>query len=1011
MAKWVESFFEGVDVFFAWLSTALKQTTQSYVQLETADDKKVLVMADGTLLTVMKIEGITELAGVDEFDRLVEGLNNAFQTAMGRSGHALQVYFNHDKQNIKKVIRDNFAAATATANRLQLNLDDLFEERVDFLSRYCAEETVYFVLFTRPISLASEQLKIAQKNKTKTLKELKAPPFQYAQTYYAAIPELRDTHDAFVRSIENDLKTLKLYATTLNVHDAVAAIRMTADPDFTGEAWRATLPGDKLPVREVNRFEGDISDVMWPPLAKQIIPRDGEILDRRTVKVGDKLYSTVYIDLFPKELKSFMVLFNRILPTHIPWRISFLLESEGLSTIKLKGMLAAILSFSSAQNRLLSDSVNLLKYLQINTDEVIIRLRVVATTWAPEGNVALLRRRSSELVKAIQGWGSTEVSEICGDPFAGFVANMLATTLNSPAVPTVAPLSAIISIMPITRPASPWKNGALLFRTPDGKPWPFQPGSTRQTTWIDLVYARPGSGKSVLSNALNLALCLSAGLTRLPRIAIIDIGPSSSGLISLLKEALPAEKRHLVAYHRLRMTPEYSINPFDTQLGCRYPTAAERSFLVNFITLLVTPLGALKPYDAMSDLVGMVVDELYKTLADEFNPTPYARGIEQFIDSILEEIGFVQDSKSTWWEVTDALYSAGFVHEAMLAQRYAMPLLADAASVSRTSSIEDLYERVKAPTGESLISAFSRMISSAVREYPILSRVTAFDIGDARVVSLDLDEVAKSGGDAADRQTAVMYMLARYVLAKHYYLTEESIGGIPDQYKHYHQQRIMEIREDHKRIVYDEFHRTAKSAAVREQVIVDMREGRKWKVQIALLSQSVEDFDPVMIDFATAIYIMDAGPSQAVDKTTQIFGLSETAKTALRTRVHGPAQGGGTFLVQYSTKEGINVQLLTLTLGPIELWAFSTTAEDAMVRNSLYKHLGPGEARRVLASLFPNGSIAKIIESRLALMKEEGGLIEEEAKLGAIEQLVNDILEAYTKDPNVRFLPSSIDAG
>ena len=79
-------------------------------------------------------------------------------------------------------------------------------------------------------------------------------------------------------------------------------------------------------------------------------------------------------------------------------------------------------------------------------------------------------------------------------------------------------------------------NGALLFRSPDGKPWPFQPGSTQQTTWIDLVYARPGSGKSVLSNAINLALCLSGGLTRLPRIAIIDIGPSSSGLISLLKK-------------------------------------------------------------------------------------------------------------------------------------------------------------------------------------------------------------------------------------------------------------------------------------------------------------------------------------------------------------------------------------------------------------------------------------------------------------------------------------------
>ncbi|HVT63234.1 MAG TPA: type IV secretion protein IcmB, partial [Legionellaceae bacterium] len=638
--------------------------------------------------------------------------------------------------------------------------------------------------------------------------------------------------------------------------------------------WKATLPGDTMiAVKEINNFQGDPSDLLWPPLSKQIIPRDATVLDQRTVLVGDKLYASVYIDLFPKDVRPFTQLFNRIVPTHVPWRISFLIESEALNTVGLKGTLSSVLSFSSPQNRLISDAVNLLKYINLNTDESIVRLRVVATTWANQGEEDLLRRRGSELVKAIQGWGSTDVSEMCGDPFAGFVASMLATTINSPAVPTIAPLSQVISMLPITRPASPWEVGALLLRSPDGKLWPFQPGSSQQTTWIDLVYARPGSGKSVLSSAQNLALCLSGGLSRLPRIAIIDIGPSSSGLISLLKEALPAESKHLVAYHRLRMKPEYSINPFDTQLGCRYPTASERSFLVNFLTLLTTPLGSLKPYDAMPDLVGMVVDELYKSMADDGKPAPYSPGVEEFIDSILEEIGFVRDSKSTWWEVTDALYSAGFVHEALLAQRYAMPLLADAASICRTPSIEDLYEKVMAPTGESLINSFSRMISGAIREYPILSRVTAFDLGDARVVSLDLDEVAKSGGEAADRQTSVMYMLARYIMARHYYLTEESMTNVPEQYRAYHKQRVTEIREDPKRIIYDEFHRTAKSSAVREQVIVDMREGRKWNVQISLLSQSIDDFDSVMIDFATSIFIMDAGPAQTMEKTCEIFGL------------------------------------------------------------------------------------------------------------------------------------------
>ncbi len=1007
MGNMADSFFEGVDTFFAWLSTSLKQTTESYCDLETADSPTVLVNHDGSLISIIKVEGVTELAGSEEFDRIVEGLTNAFQGAMGRPGHALQVYFSHDKQNIKKVIRDIYAPAEATEKRLELNLEDLFNERVDFLAQYCSEELVYFVLITRPFNLPSDQLKVANKEKLKMLKDTKAPAFKNSQTIFAAIPELRDTHSAYVRSVMNDMDSLNIFAKLLDVHEAVYAIRMTADPEYTADDWRASLPGDKIPIREVNNFDGDISDLLWPSLAKQIIPRDAETIDRRTVLVGNKVYSSAYIDLFPKDIRPFITLFSRILPTHIPWRISFLLESEGLTTVKLKGMLAAILSFSSAQNRLLSDSVNLLKYLNINTDEAIIRLRVVATTWAPEGDLPLLRRRSSELVKAIEGWGTTEVSEMCGDPFAGFVSSMLATTTSSPAVPTIAPLSQVISMLPITRPASPWETGALLFRSPDGKPWPYQPGSPQQTTWIDLVYARPGSGKSVLSNTQNLALCLSAGLTRLPRIAIIDIGPSSSGLISLLREALPASKKHLAAYHRIRMTPEYSINPLDTQLGCRYPTALERSFLVNFLTLLTTPLGAPKPYDGMADLIGMVVDELYKSLADEFNPSPYSPGIEEFIDSILEEIGFVKDSKSTWWEVTDALYSAGFIHEAMLAQRYAMPLIADSASICRTPAIEDLYEKVTAPTGESLINSFSRMISGAVREYPILSRVTAFDIGDARVVSLDLDEVAKSGGDAADRQTSVMYMLARYVLARHYYLVEEGIGNIPEQYRTYHKERIREIREDPKRIVYDEFHRTSRSSAVREQVIIDMREGRKWGVQISLLSQSVDDFDPVMIDFATSIYIMDAGPSQAIEKTCKIFGLSETAKTALRTRVHGPRQGGATFLAQFATKGGVSVQLLTLTLGPIELWAFSTTAEDATVRNELYRHLGPAEARRFLAALFPNGSVSKEISDRLNQLKDQGGLIEEEGKKGVTEQLVSEILSAYSHDPNCKKLPKA----
>jgi len=208
-----------------------------------------------------------------------------------------------------------------------------------------------------------------------------------------------------------------------------------------------------------------------------------------------------------------------------------------------------------------------------------------------------------------------------------------------------------------------------------------------------------------------------------------------------------------------------------------------RGFLVNFITLLATPLGAERSYDGVSDMAGLVVDELYKYLKDDAKPHPYTKGLEPLVDDILLEIGFVLDDKTTWWEVTDALFLAGFQHEALLAQRFAMPLLAGCRCYCRTQVIEDLYGQVKAPTGEFLIQAFSRMISSAVREYPILSNISQFDIGDARIVSLDLDELAKSGGDAGERQTAVMYMLARYTLGRHYYLTEDVLADMPEAYR------------------------------------------------------------------------------------------------------------------------------------------------------------------------------------------------------------------------------------
>jgi intracellular multiplication protein IcmB len=1005
VVKIVDGVLENIDALLAWFSSSVKSSCEDYCELETADRKSTLVTRDGSLVSVISVEGVSALIGNEEFSHINDGLNQSLQTAFARPGSSLQVVFSYDREKSKDQISTMLGPAQSTAKRLQMELGDLFKERTGYISRYCAEESVYLVLWTRPVSLSGEQIKKSGKEKLKFIKESKMRPALNAQNIIAAIPDLRNSHESFLNSLSNDLSRLNIYSKVLDAHEALYAIRLASEPEHTGKDWRGVLPGDRVPVRELRKSQkGDLSGLMWPRLAQQIFPRDGESVDIRTIQVGDNIYTPVFIELFPQEVRTFTTLFNRVLATQVPWRMSYLIDSNGLSTIRFKAVIASILSFASKKNHLISDAAKALTYTEVNSDTPVVKLRVALTTWAPANNISLLRTRTAELVKAVQGWGSCEVSELCGDAFGGYVSTLPGVSSFSYAPAAIAPLTDVTYMLPFTRPASPWKYGSVVFRSPDGKAWPFQPGSSQQTTWIDLLYARPGSGKSVLSNALNLGLCLSAGIKRLPRIAIIDIGPSSSGLISLVKESLPKSQQHFVAYHRLRMTPEYSINPFDTQLGCRFPTPQERSFLVNFITLLTTPLGAIKPYDGVPDMAGMVVDELYKAFSDSGKPRVYTSGMVPVVDDVLSDIGFVKDAHTTWWEITDALFVAGFIHEAHMSQRFAMPLLADAAGICRTAAIEDLYGGVIAPTSESLVKAFSRMISSSVREYPILGSVTQFDLGDARIVSLDLDEVAKSGGDAADRQTAVMYMLARYVMANHYYLTEENINEMPEVYRSYHGERISEIREDAKRIVYDEFHRTSKAQAVRDQVIVDMREGRKWNVQIALISQSIDDYDEIMVEFATSIYVMDAGPEQTIRKTVEIFGLSETARVSLKNRVHGPREGGATFLAQFATKRGMNTQLLTSTIGPIELWAFSTTTEDAELRNRLYYKIGAQEARRLLANLFPSGTIKPLVEERMSRMKEDPSIIEDIDNLGIVEELLDEILEAYSKDPNVKSL-------
>src|SRR3989338_10906410 len=109
---------EFMDSFLAWIGTSLKQSTSSYCDLQTADSPTVLVNHDGALLSLVRIYGVNSLIGRDEFDQIQHGLQQTLQTTMSHPGHAIQVYFCYNKEEVQAEIADMLAPAKSTANQL-----------------------------------------------------------------------------------------------------------------------------------------------------------------------------------------------------------------------------------------------------------------------------------------------------------------------------------------------------------------------------------------------------------------------------------------------------------------------------------------------------------------------------------------------------------------------------------------------------------------------------------------------------------------------------------------------------------------------------------------------------------------------------------------------------------------------------------------------------------------------------------------------------------------------------
>ena len=118
----------------------------------------------------------------------------------------------------------------------------------------------------------------------------------------------------------------------------------------------------------------------------------------------------------------------------------------------------------------------------------------------------------------------------------------------------------------------------------------------------------------------------------------------------------------------------------------------------------------------------------------------------------------------------------------------------------------------------------------------------------------------------------------------------------------------------------------------------------------------------------------------------------------MRYKLTGPRPSGAPVLLLLSTNEGRYEQNLVNTLGPIELWALSTSVEDVTLRNLLYTALGAPAARQILAKFFPGGTARQEVRRRVILRTEKGE-IEASAASVVIQEMGNELISSAHNDP------------
>lgn len=1014
MYTFADRFLDTVDDLWQGVRAWTKSDHTAYYPIASAHGAKTFALFDGSIMSVIRINGYMGQFFRDQHKDLVQNWSYFMRNlAKDSTSNGLALYwsYEYDPDGMKERAGSLRAGMAAAAKRRGVDISDLLEEEAKLYGEICATETQLLLVVTNINAIAKAGHKDAKKEAMARRSEYRKG--DDAMLYGMAIPQLEAVHEQHVSKIEHQLNRAGhgYSYERLDVYEGARAMRMSFDPTTTGPGWKARMTSadtgfraqDGVKVSTQRWQDGsdtpsDYSIIMPPPLSRQMLSDNVTDLGRFCV-VNNRIYAPLFVRELATNPIPLEYLIQHFYSARLPLRLVYYMSPDGANANYANRLLASIFTTFSQSNRQIHKADQAMK-AYADADGAPYAYSLAATTWAELDvsytdsgealyNTKQIQARVRDLETYLQSWGGQQLEGFFG---CGVEAAMAASPgyLHPTAAPCAPQIEHDIAMqLPLTRPASVWTPQiAIWLRTGDGVLAPYRPFSSMQSSMITLVTGSMGYGKS---NLISEHICFFAThpeAKETPYIRGIDFGASSSGVMDMLRSQLPPNRRHEVDFRTFSTDGTMVKNLLDTRPGCRYPLEDHNQFLINWLTIVCADLVAEAGAGNLGNIFRAILRRAYES-CDPRNSNMYDNQPFSYVDAprvvreAVDQYEYEYDVHTTHWDVVDFLLEQAMerggdpdlMYAARVAQRFAVPDFAKLIDVS--SQLADQFANMPMVSGQPMMTVLTSQLVNANAAFPCFRGQTNIDVSESRATVFDVSEAfGRSSSRYAEWQRSVYFTVVMRLLTEDLFVNLQLSGqeltekrrflGLSDAVLDWHL-KFLELQDQSMKVFWaDEVHRVSGIEGSHELFTSMALEGRKYAVGLLLGSQRPDAFPKALVDEFTTFFAFGAGQSPATaDNLQRIFDLADDERDAVLAITPPTARTGAMALCVYKTRAGLQKQILHFQMGGLKRWAYATEAPERALRRQMYEALPTTQqARTVLAKHCPD--LKKLMAEREA---------------------------------------------